>query len=315
MSNVKEICKKYRTDPQECLNQLRSLKPNKCTVGQWAFYAASIGYYEVFRACVNQVDEAIRVKHSPIYTTQSLLMNACVGGNPKIVDAVARQHNSNSYSVSEVLKHCAKAGKKDLLDVLLNVGTELNVSGWSMNNVIEKCLKFHQNTIAAEYLKSVKENHTQYVLKNSFANNCCIMGNTDGLIMLNNFCKEHGVELKYTWKWALEESCKHLRVQTMDFLLSDKGVEMFGQTKGSDDYCSGVATAAFWARGFIASDLKKSEQMFDAIFGNVPFEVWKHKVDKFSFEKMENRYALYLNTKIHANINTSVDTPNSRRKI
>lgn len=315
MSNIKAICKKYRNDPKECLNELRALKPTPSIVGQWAFYAASIGYHEVFRACWKSVEHAISARRSTEHTKSGLLMNACVGGNLQIVECVGRAYAKDIGDSYKMVEHCAKAGKKDVLDVLLKLGEELNIFVWKPNRVIEECFKAHQNTIALDYLNCYANKVGEEIESGArFAKDCCIMGNMEGLILLHDFCKNHSsVAWAYTWRGALEEACKNQRVELVDFLLGD-GVKLFTQPPNTETYFLGVANAAYWAKDMFVYNQKKGEEILHIVFKNVSFETWKDKVNASSFSWMEQRYAQYLHNTIQDNINTS-ENASTRRKI
>lgn len=312
MSNIKVLCKQYRDNPKECLKQLKALNPTQSVVGQWAFYAALIGYHEVFRACWKSVDEALRVRRSDEHTKTGLMMNACVGGHPQIVECVARAYAKDINDAYKMVEHCVKSGKKEVLDVLLRVGEEVNVYGWNSAHAIQECFKTHQNTMAREYLNTYKNATTP---PGSFANNCCIMGNIEGLVLLHDFCKANPeFEWKYTWRQAIEEASKNQRIQMMDFLL-DEGLKLFTQEKNTETYFLGVANAAYWGRSFMSYANNKSEDMFEVVFKNAPFETWKHKVSGPSLDFMEQRYATYLRNKIQSNIDAPDTTASNRRKI
>ena len=309
MSSIKSVCKQYRTDPKECLNQLKSLKPTPSVVGQWAFYAASIGYHEVFRACWKSVEHAFNARRSAEHTKSGLLMNACVGGHPQIVDCVARAYAKDVNDAYKMVEHCAKSGKQDVLDVLLTVGEDLNIYAWKPARVIKECFKAHQNTMAMEYVNRFKDTVDPH-----FANDCCMMGNIEGLVVLHDFCKSQpDAKWVYTWRKGLEEACKNQRIEMMDFLLND-GLELFTQQPATETYFLGVSNAATWARNFLISNRSKAEEMFDIIFKSAPFEMWRHKVPEYSIGEMEQRYANYLRTAIQSNIDL-VDTTSTRRKI
>lgn len=310
MSNIKEICKKHRTDPKECIKELRTLKPTPSIVGQWAFYAASIGYHEVFQACWKSVEHAFNARRSTEHTKSGLLMNACVGGDLKIIECVGRAYAKDINHTYKMVEHCAKAGKKNVLDVFLKLAEEIDVWGWSPNRVIQECFKAQQNIIALDYLNCYKEDITSVA---GFAKDCCIMGNIEGLILLHDFCKTHShIGWSYTWKGALEEACKNQRIQLLDFLLSD-GAELFTQPK-TEAYFLGVANAGYWAKNISSFNQKKSEEILNVIFKNVSFETWKDKVNSSSFGWMEQRYTQYLRTKIEDNIEV-LENVSNRRKI
>lgn len=309
MSSIKRVCKQYRTDPKECLNQLKSLNPTPSTVGQWAFYAASIGYHEVFRACWKSVEHTLKSPRSAEHTKSGLLMNACVGGNPQIVECVARAYAKDVNDAYKMVEHCAKSGKQDILDVLLNVGDDLDIYAWKPTRVIKECFKAHQNTIAMGYVNRFKDTVDPH-----FAHDCCIMGNIDGLVLLHDFCKSNpNIKWAYTWRQGLEEACKNQRIDMIGFLLND-GLKLFTQPPNTETYFLGVYKASSWARNFLISNRSKAEEMFEIIFKSAPFEMWRHKVPEYSIEEMEQRYANYLRNTIQSNIDT-VDTASARRKI
>lgn len=308
--NIKSVCKQHRDNPKECIAQLRELKPTPSIVGQWAFYAASIGYYEVFRACANSVGQALQARRSEEYTASGLLMNACVGGHPQIVECVARAYIKDIPDTYKVVEHCANLGKKDILDVLLKLGEEFNVYSWKSDRVIRQCFKSHQNAIALEYLNTYKD-HIQGV--GSWVVDCCIMGNTEGLGVLHDFCKVHPhIKWSSNWKRAVEDACKNQRVEMLDFLLND-GLKLFAQDRNTS-FFEAIAIAAYWARCVSTSHPQKSQDMFNTLFKNVPFETWRHAVKNHSMDDMEQRYAQYLRTTLEENIDPTNAQPN-RRKI
>lgn len=311
MSNIKEICKKYRNDPKECINQLRALKPTPSIVGQWAFYAASIGYHEVFRACWKSVEHALNARRSTEHTQSGLLMNACVGGHPQIVECVARAYAQDINNAYEMVEHCAKTGKKDILDVLLTLGEELNVFAWKPTRIIKECFKSHQNTTASEYLNRYSDKISPGA---NFAQDCCTMGNIEGLVLLHDFCKNNPhVSWASTWRASIEEACKNQRVELVDFLLGE-GVKLFTQPPNTETYFLGAANAAYWARNVSAYNQTKAEEMLKVVFKNVAFETWKDKVSASSLSWMEQRYTQYLRATIEENIDVSQNASN-RRKI
>lgn len=309
--NIKSVCKQHRHNPKECIAQLRELKPTPSIVGQWAFYAASIGYYEVFRACANSVGHALQARRSEEHTASGLLMNACVGGNPQIVECVARAYIKDIPYTYRMVEHCANSGKKDVLDVLLKLGEELGVYSWKSDRVIRDCFKSHQNAIAVEYLTTYK-GKIQAV--GNLVVDCCIMGNTEGLVALYDFCKTNPhVKWSPNWKGAVEEACKNQRIEMLDFLLND-GLKLFDQERNTPPFFETIAMAAYWARCVSTSHPQKSDDMFNTLFKNVPFETWRHAVKHYSMDEMEQRYAQYLRTTLEENIDTTNAQPN-RRKI
>lgn len=313
MSNIKTLCKQHRNDPKECLTQLRALEPTRTIAGQWAFYAASIGYYEVFRACWSSVESTLQ-SHDEEYNKSGLLMNACVGGDPHIVECVARAYAKEIPNAYKMVEHCAKSGKKDVLDVLLKVGSEVGVYSWSFDRIIKECFKAHQNTIAMAYLTIYKDDIQSC---SDWAKKCCIMGNTEGLILLDKFCKANpSIKFSYTWKSAMEEASKNQRIEMLKFLLKD-GATVFNEKTHTETYFDGVLTAAHWARNVSFSNPQTSEEMLHMIFKMVPFEMWKHKVGRPLLEGMEQRYAQYLRDTIQTNIDDLDRTHEqiSRRKI
>lgn len=309
--NIKSICKQHRDNPKECIAQLRALNPTPSIVGQWAFYAASIGYHEVFRACANSVVHALQARRSEEHTPTGLLMNACVGGNPQIVECVARAHIKDIPYAHRMVEHCANSGKKDVLDVLLKLGGELNVYSWKSDKVIRECFKSHQNAIAAEYLNTYKDSLQSC---NDLVIDCCIMGNTQGLVALYDFCKTHPhMKGLSNWNRAVEEACKNQRIEMLDFLLND-GLKLFAPECKPPRYFETIAVAAHWARGVSVSHPQKSEDMLHVLFKNVPFETWKHAVKQYSIDEMEQRYAQYMRTTLEENIDPT-NTQSNRRKI